>query len=328
MSILSRRAVEPASAASATKAKFHLRWVLAHEPVALFEPAAREFSRLVEEGTGGEVRVDVLSMSDYAAGRKMSLDDVMEELRTGRMSMVQSPLTNLGHWLAPFWALEAPLLFRSNEHAARVLDGEIGRSLLDTLPARGLRGLAFTYSGGPRILSTAKKELRRADDFKGLRMRICHSPVPEAAMRALGAVAVQAPVAQITELTRAGKIDGAESTWARYWDQRHDASQPIVHETSHSYLLTAIVLQEKIFQSMPAAVQEVLTRSASAVARQEREFSLAQGAKARAAAMAAGVKVVEFDPGEREIFEARLRSAGPAIREAVGGELLDAIASA
>ncbi len=325
MSILGRR--ETPASSPKPQARFHLRWVLAHEPVALFEPAAREFSRLVEEGTGGEVRVDVLSMSDYAAGRKLTIDHVMDELASGRMMMVQSPLTSLGHWLAPFWALEAPLLFKSNEHATRVLDGAIGRSLLDTLTPRGLRGLAFTYSGGPRIVSTATKKLRRADDYQGLRMRICHSPVPDAAMRSLGAVPVQAPVSKITELTRAGKIDGAESTWARYWDQRHDASQPIVHETGHSYLLTAIVLQEKIFQSMPPAVQTVLTESAALVARREREFSLEQGAKARAAAMAAGVQVVEFDPGERELFEARLRAAGPAIRSAVGGGLLDAISA-
>jgi hypothetical protein len=79
---------------------------------------------------------------------------------------------------------------------------------------------------------------------------------------------------------------------------------------------------------MPAPVQDVMQRSALEVAKQERDFSLEQGAKARTAAMAAGVKVVAFEPGERATFESRLRAADPAVRKAVGGELLDAIAKA
>ena len=314
--------------AAKPQAKQTLRWVLAHEPVALFEPAARQFAGLVEEGTKGELRVDVLSMSDYAPGKKLAMADVNAELSSGRLMMAQTPCVNLGFWQAPFWGLEAPFIFKGHDHATRVLDGKIGQSLLDSLRPKGLRGLCFTYSGGERIISTASKELRRVDDLQGLRMRICHTPVAEATMKALGATTIQAPVSQISELTKAGKIDGAESTWARYWDQRHDKTQPIVHETSHSYLLTAVVLQEKVFQSLSAAHQEIVVSAARKIAVSERQYSLEQGAKAKAQAMAAGVKVVAWDSGEGSKFEARAKQAQAEIRKIVGGDLLDAIAKA
>lgn len=326
MSIASRQDV--LSPSRKEQARFHLRWVLAHEPVSLFEPAARRFSQLVEEGTGGEVRVDVLSLCDYAPGRRLAMGDVQEELRSGRLMMAQLPCVDLGRWHAPFWGLESPFIFRSHEHASRVLDGRIGQGLLDALRPKGLRGLAFTYSGGERILSTAGREIRRVEDLAGLRVRICHTPVAEATMQTLGAQTVQAPVAQITQLTREGRIDAAESTWARYWDQRHDAAQPVVHETSHTFLLTSIVLQERIFQSLPSRYREVLVESARTIASQERQYSLQQAGVAREAATTAGVKIVAFDAGERERFETRARQAHARIRSLVGGELLDAVAAA
>lgn len=61
--------------------KFRMRWVLAHEPVFLFEPSAREFARLVDEGTRGEVRIDIMSMADYAPGRAAA--DMADEVASG-----------------------------------------------------------------------------------------------------------------------------------------------------------------------------------------------------------------------------------------------------
>ena len=49
---------------------------------------------------------------------------------------------------------------------------------------------------------------------------------------------------------------------------------------------------------------------------------------ARKAALGAGVKIVPFDEGEQERFQARAVSAHPQIRAVIGGGLIDAITAA
>lgn len=311
------------------KAVRRIRWVLAHEPIALFEPAAREFARLVEEGTNGELRVDILSLSDYAPGKKLNIGHMPEELRSGRLDMAQVSVQDFGILHKPMWAVDAPFLFTSHEHATRVLDGEIGRGLLSALKPHGLRGLAFTYSGGFRVLAAAPgSKLEKLEDLRGLRVRTTHTPVAKLTMEALGATAYPAPISEAPALARAGLIDAAETTWARYWSQRQNEAQPVVVETGHSLLITSVVMNEKAFQSLPAAHRAVVEKAAAVIAVQEREHSVREGDKARAAALAEGVQVSSFVPAEQLRFRDAAMSAYAKIEPLVGKDILEAIRKA
>ena len=152
-----------------------------------------------------------MSLSDYAAGRPLTAADMAEELMAGRLEMAQTYAHVLGRLHSPIWVVDSPFLFRDHEHAARVLEGGIGDGLRSGLPAHGLRGLAFTYSGGFRILTTTGKEIHRVEDMRGLRIRTSPSPVATAVMESFGATAVPSELDQVVALTRAGSIDGAET---------------------------------------------------------------------------------------------------------------------
>jgi TRAP-type C4-dicarboxylate transport system substrate-binding protein len=55
-------------------------------------------------------------------------------------------------------ALEMPFIFEDHDHATRVLEGEVGETLLDKITEKSnVRGMAFTYSGGFRNVITNKK---------------------------------------------------------------------------------------------------------------------------------------------------------------------------
>ncbi|MBI3552402.1 MAG: TRAP transporter substrate-binding protein DctP [Elusimicrobia bacterium] len=323
-----RPAVAPSGKKAARQPRFRMRWVLAHEPISLFEPAAREFARLVEAGTRGEVRVDILSLADYSPGRSMAAADVAEEAASGRLEMAQTYAHAFGRLHAPILAVDAPFLFRSHEHATRVLDGEIGRGLLAPLRTRGLRGLAFTYSGGYRIVSSTGLEIRRLEDLRGLRVRTSPNPVAVAALEALAARPVPAPLERVNALTREGLIDAAETTYPRYWLARQHEVQGVVNETGHSLLTTVVAMNEAFFQSLPRAHQDVVVAAAGVIARGEREYSISEGEKARAAALAAGVKIVALDPRERRRVEAAALEAYERIGPLVGADLIDAIRAA
>ncbi len=49
--------------------EFTIRWVLTHDPIALFEEAARGFASTVAEESQGEMEVLVLTPKEYGNGR-------------------------------------------------------------------------------------------------------------------------------------------------------------------------------------------------------------------------------------------------------------------
>ena len=86
--------------------------------------------------------------------------------------MSQMYTTTLGEFNKDLFVLDMPFLFRSHEHAAQVLEGQIGQSLMAGLAkSSNIQGLAFTYSGGYRMIA-ATKALKTVDDFKDVRIRI------------------------------------------------------------------------------------------------------------------------------------------------------------
>lgn len=140
-----------------------IRWVIAHEPLSLFERAAKDFQQFVNEAQSAEkIEVEVMTLKEYSdkynngvAVTKHDLLDLMEE---GKIEMSQMYTT----WLAEdiehdMLSLEMPFIFENHEHATRVLEGEVGEELLDKITEKSnVRGMAFTYSGGFRNIIVDK----------------------------------------------------------------------------------------------------------------------------------------------------------------------------
>ncbi|MBC7430315.1 MAG: hypothetical protein H7336_17000, partial [Bacteriovorax sp.] len=82
------------SFAAAPKKPYEIRWVLAHEPIGLFKEAADVFSKEVAEKSKGQMKVEVLTLPEYAAkynkGQKVKSKDFLALLRDERIQMSQT----------------------------------------------------------------------------------------------------------------------------------------------------------------------------------------------------------------------------------------------
>lgn len=309
-------------------AEHTIRWVLTHEPIALFEEAARRFCEIMREESGGRVEVSVMTPSEYGEGTRMPPLEVAKHVAEGRIEMAQTYTTVLGKLADRLWALDMPFLFASHDHASEVLDGAIGRELLQELQPHGLRGLGFTYSGGYRIISTVERPIERIEDLRGLKLRTSDNPVVTTLFADLGAEVVPAPLWHIPQLTEAGRIDAGESTWPRYWDMGHHEIQTVVNETSHSLFLTALVVNEGFYQRLPEDLRELLHDAALRVARLEREKSVRDGVKAREACVAGGGEVITPSANELHRFEHATRYIHKRFAPRFGEDLLARIRQA
>lgn len=256
-----------------------IRWVIAHEPIDLFLRAANRFSKQVREQTNGALDIEVLSLTDYAKkyndGKKVTKHDLLQLMEDGVVEMSQMYTTWLGHYNKDMFVLDLPFLFRDHQHADTVLEGDIGEYLLKGLEQNSaVRGLAFTYSGGFRIVP-AQEEYATVEAFKGAKIRTSRSPVAVDTFLAVGAEPVDTvELEEMNDAARSGVIEAGESTFVRVFPLEQDKAFSVVNDTAHSLFLTSIIIATKFWDTLDAETQAIMKDAALNAARIERRESV------------------------------------------------------
>jgi len=256
-----------------------VRWVLAHEPIELFLRAAREFKRVMEETAPGRLEFEIMTLSEYsvkyAGGKKVTKHDLLDLMETCDIEMSQMYTSTLGRkHNRDMWALDMPFLFRNHDHAARVLEGAVGKKLLNDLnTSTNVHGLAFTYSGGYRMIPSTVV-IKTMEDFQGVSLRCNKSPIAAETFIAVGAKPVQLELEEINEAVADGRVQGGESTYARYYSLNQQEQCPVINDAEHSLFLTSIIVAKDFWDTLPQDLQDIVQSAALDAARGERRESV------------------------------------------------------
>jgi len=286
--------------------KKHVKWVLAHEPIELFIRAAKVFAQEVNARAPGQLEIEVMTMSEYAEkynnGVVVGKHDLVDLLDAGDIEMSQTYTITLGKLNKDFFALDLPFLFKSHDHASRVFEGEVGKQLLDSLEqTRKVKGLAFTYSGGFRIIP-GNEPVAKIEDLRGLKVRTSHSPVAIETFRTLGADVVPMELEELSENLGSANVAVGESTYPRVYALGHDKVSKVINHTEHSLFLTSILIGTDFWNSLDSDLQDIVAESAKAAARFERNLSIEDIALVQARAEADGIEVIKMSEGEQARF--------------------------
>jgi len=165
---------------------------------------ADKFKELVEQRSGGAWNVKIF--------HSKSIGNETEILQQIQMNTVQMGVITGG----PFDTFDPivrvinyPFLFKDNKQADAILDGPLGREILDDLATVGFKGLCFSENGF-RNLTNNRHPVKNAEDVRGLKIRVMASPLHKAIWQALGANPTPMPWPIYTELEQ-GVIDGQEN---------------------------------------------------------------------------------------------------------------------
>jgi TRAP-type C4-dicarboxylate transport system substrate-binding protein len=287
-----------------------LRWVLAHVPYDLFLRSANIFAKTVFEKSNGQIEIEVLGADQYV-DQYMSDEQVdtvegvqfADLVHKGVVEMSQMYNTTLSHYNKDLRVLDLPFLFEDHTHAQKVLDGDIGLNMLrDLSETSNIRGLAFTYSGGFRMIVGDKPV--SVDDLKGQKIRTSSSDAAIKTFEAVQANPVNVPIYKVTEALKDGVVDIGENTWARYFRTNIDSVARCVTDSKHSLFLTAIIINKQVWESLTPAMQGWMQEAALEAARSERAESLEDNEAAVARCKQEGIPVVEWDEAEVAQFKA------------------------
>jgi TRAP-type transport system periplasmic protein len=193
--------------------------------------------------------------------------------------------------------LDFPYLLNSGAEADALLDGPIGKKLMDKLPEKGLVGLTF-FDLGFREMHTAKKPIAKADDLKGLKMRVIPTPVYVDFMNSTGASAVPMPFTETYTALEQGSIDGMTNPLLNILDGKYNEVSKHLAMTNHMYSPQIVIVSKKTWDKLSPASQKILRDSAVEATAFQRKVARDEAAKVLGELKKAGMTVNELPPAE------------------------------
>ena len=287
-----------------------IRWVLAHEPIELFIRAAKVFAAEVNAKAPNELDIEVMTMSEYANkynnGVAVSKHSLVDLIDAGQIEMSQTYTVTLGKINEDFYALDLPFLFKDHDHASRVFEGAVGQTLLNSLEdSHKVKGLAFTYSGGFRMMA-GNGVVNKIEDMKGMKIRTSYSPVAIDTFKAVGAEPVAMEIEELSEGLAQADVVVGESTYPRVYALGQNAVSKVINHTEHSLFLTTILVGSDFWNNLSTELQQVVSEAALVAANYERSLSIDDVKAVQVRAQQDGIEVVTMSKAEQQRFaEAR-----------------------
>ena len=289
---------------------FNVRMVIAHDPAPkYYMDAMRRFATTVAKETHGGVKIQLVNTKQYGT---IDQAEITDNVAQGKIEMSAATVSALGHIDSDFWAFELPYAFSSYQAIAQTIDGSFGKRLLEKLPKHHLRGLAYTYSGGYKVVCSNDRPLRKPEDFAGVRL-LTHDPVNKAAFNHLGCIVKQGNYHTAQPLLEKHVVQAADMTYTRITENRIHTKY--VNELDASVFLTTILMNEDFYQKLPTAYREVINRVAQDVAVEERARTIDETVKIRKQLRVRGYQIVQLTPAEK----AAMRTAMMPVYDRVRG---------
>jgi tripartite ATP-independent transporter DctP family solute receptor len=176
--------------------------------------------------------------------------------------------------------LDLPFMWRSYEHAHKVMDGPVGQTLGKEYEARGIKVLGWQDSWGYRNVVTTKKEIKTAADLKGLKIRTIQTPTYVAALNAMGASATPMAFGEVYTSLQTGVLDGFEHSAPVVLTGKYFEVAKFVTQTEHLFGATITACSMKEWNGFTDKEKEVVAAAAKLAQDINRNLSVQRDAEA------------------------------------------------
>ena len=276
----------------------------------------------VEAAFPGRVRVDVFPRS-----QRFTDEEVLLALILGDVELAAPSFTLFQRYSPATQVFELPFLFKNVDHVHRFQETDIGRGLLDSMRARGLKGLAY-WDSGMRVIG-ADRPLYGPADAHGMTFRIENSAIFQEQYDNIEVVAIQMPFGQVHHALKRGLINGIENSWSNIYTF---GIFPLVRNftvTNHSFLGYMLVTSQTFWDGLPSDVRAGLERIIAEVSAEERRIAAEQEVTDRKTIAASGdARIIEPTATQLEAWRAAFLPAWEPFRARIGEDVIAAAVAA
>ena len=264
--------------------------------------AVENFGKKLEQATGGRITVKMFP-SMQLGGEK----EAIEQAQIGAIQLARVSVGALGPVIDELNVFNLPFLFRNTAHMQQVIDGPIGRELLDKItdnPKAGLVGLCW-MDAGARSMYDTKKPIVSLSDLKGMKMRVMGNPMFVDMMNALGGNGVAMGYDQVFSALQTGVVDGAENNPPSFVFDNHFTVAKYYTLTEHLIVPEVLVMSKKTWDGLSKEDQELVRKFSREAQLEERKLWQDYETQAMAKAKAAGIQII--DVADKTAFQAAVK---------------------
>jgi TRAP-type transport system periplasmic protein len=278
--------------------------------------AMKQFAVAVEKATGGKVAIDVFGSATLGSEDKMLI-----ALQSGTQDLYMGALSPISARKKEFQIFDVPFVFGSDAEAAYVLDGPVGRKMLDSLADMNIQGLVWA-GGAFRNMSNSKRPLNSMADMKGLKVRVMQSPMALASFNAMGMNAVPMAFTEVYPALEIKALDGYEHPVVDMYANKMFEVQKYLTITNHVYTPVALLASKKWWSSLTPAQQQAVQKVAEETRAFQRSAELKQAAEVVGELKGKGMSVTEMPPAELDKIRVAVQPVVDKNAEAIGADFV------
>jgi len=227
---------------------------------------AEIWSKLVRERTDGRINIKVYPGTSLVQG-----DQTREftAIRQGVIDMAVGSTINWSPQVKELNLFSLPFLMPDYAAIDALTQGEVGRDIFARLDKAGVVPLAWGENGY-RQLSNSKRDIKRPEDMKGMKLRVVGSPLYIDTFTALGANPTQMSWADAQPALASGAVDGQENPLSIYTGSKlYTVGQK--HLTLWNYVADPLifVVNKEVWQSWSEKDRDIVRQAAVDAAKEE-----------------------------------------------------------
>lgn len=272
----------------------------------------------LRELSGDTMRIDI-----YSGGQLGDERELIELLQIGTLAMTKVSASPMEGFVPEMKIFNIPYVFRDSDHYWKVLQSDIGRSLLEAGEVARLRGLGY-YDAGSRSFYVNDKPINTPEDLDGLKIRVQNSQTAIKMVNALGGAATPVSWGELYTALQQGVVQGAENNPPSFYLSKHFEVSRYYTLDEHTYVPDMLLISTQVWKKLDSQQQVWLQEAVDQSVEYQRKLWQESTAESLAAVKEAGVQVIYAD---KQPFIDAVQPLHASYRGTEVGELLTQIAA-
>lgn len=246
------------------------------------------FGNRLKELSKGTMLID-----QYPGAQLGQEPQVLQLVKSGDIEFCISSSANAATLSPQAGVMSLHFLFRSETHLAKALaDPKVSAAVKAMIAetVQGARVIALATLGLRNMYS--KREIRKIEDMKGLKVRVQATPTEDTMFPAYGAQTVHMPFGSVYTSLQTGVVDVAENGVNVYLANKHYEVAPVLSMTEHEANNSLVWISDKLWTSLTPEQQGWVQAAADEVNKTQPTKAIDLEHESQAKLKAIGVKVV------------------------------------
>ncbi|MFS4493815.1 TRAP transporter substrate-binding protein [Maribacter sp. 2308TA10-17] len=225
-----------------------------------------DMQKFLDRKSGGTLQIKI-----FPDGQLGSEREVLELLQIGSIAMTKVSAASMSNFAPEYQVTGIPYLFRNREHLFSVLEGKIGKQLLEGGSEYLLRGLCF-YDAGSRSFYSKKKPVNSPTDLKGMKIRVMNDQMSVNMVNALGGSATPMAYGELYTALQQNVVDGAENNIPSFVTSNHYEVCKNYTFDEHSMVPDVVVIGTKFWSLLNEQEKKWLQSAADESVTKQKQY--------------------------------------------------------